>query len=103
MNRVLIAVKKMKGQIEQRLATGVTTTEKVVETHKALDMEFMEYCKFQELKSLAVANGKLSAEEGQTIYNYLGETVDTFNGQPVEVKAVLTQIFSELLKARMAA
>jgi hypothetical protein len=40
----------------------------------------------------------LSLDEAQTVYMYLGESVDTFNKQPLEVKIVLTQLFQELLK-----
>jgi len=99
MNRVAVAVDKMRVRIADRIANGITTQEAVDKTHKALDMAFDEYCKFQELKSLASIEGKLSVDEAQLIYNYLGNTPDHFNRQPVEVKAVLTQIFSELLGA----
>ena len=71
------------------------------ETRKALDMDVEEFCKFQDLKSLAVASGKLTLEEGQTVYGYLGNTPDVFNKQHVEVKAVLTGLFSELLQWRI--
>jgi len=104
MNRVVAAIARMKAQIEERIAKGIVTAAKVEETRKALDMDFVEYAKLQELKSLAVASGKLSLDEGMTIYNYLGEAgPDKFNGQPVEVKAVLTQMLKELLVARLKA
>jgi len=104
MNRVVAAIARMKAQIEERIAKGIVTAAKVEETRKALDMDFVEYAKLQELKSLAVASGKLSLDEGMTIYNYLGEAgPDKFNGQPVEVKAVLTKILKELLVARLKA
>jgi hypothetical protein len=66
-------------------------------------MELGEYAKFQELKSHAFAMGKLTQEEAQTIYGLLGETPAHFNRQSIEVKVVLTQIFKELLGARIAA
>jgi len=97
MNRVTAAYKKMEDQIQQRLADGVTTEQAVAETSENLNMSIGEYCRFQEAKSHAVASGKLSTDEGMTIYNSLGESVETFNGQPVHVKAVLTKIFMELL------
>jgi len=99
MNRVAAAYQKMEEQIQKRIADGVTTEQAVAKTNESLNMSINEYCKFQEAKSLAVASGKLSADEGMTIYNSLGESVETFNGQPVHVKAVLTKIFSELLTA----
>jgi hypothetical protein len=104
MNRVAVGIAKMKAQIEERIAKGIVTAAKVEETRKALDMEWDEYTSFQNLKSIAVASGKLSLDEGMTIYNYLGESgPEVFNGQPVEVKATLTQIFRELLQARIKA
>jgi len=103
MNRIAAAIAKKKADIEQRVASGIVTAEKVEETRKKLDMAFDEYVRFQEIKSLAVAEGKLTLEEGQTVYGYLGSTPDDFNKQPVEVKAVLTHLFSELLGLRLKA
>ena len=97
MNRILVAVGRMKKQIESRIANGLTTAEAVEKTHKNLDISFEEYCKFQELKSIATVNGILTMDEAQTVYRYLGVMPETFNKQPVEVKAVLTQLFSELI------
>jgi len=102
MNRVSTAIAKMKTQIAAKVAAGLSQ-EKVDATHKALDMELDEYCRFQEMKSAAVMDKKLTLEEAQLIYKYLGETPEHFNQQPVEVKAVLTQIFKELLASRIAA
>jgi hypothetical protein len=93
---------KMEKQIADRIANGLTTPKQVEKTNRALDMEFEEYCKFQEYKSLAVADGTLTLEEGQSIYHALGNTPDHFNGQPVHVKAVLTKLFQELLSKRLA-
>ena len=102
-NRIIAAFDRMEKQIADRIAAGLTTAAKVAETSKALDMGIEEYCMFQELKSLAFANGKLAHEEAQTIYACLGETdPDTFNAQPVHIKAVLTGILKELLAAKIA-
>lgn len=68
----------------------------------SLDMAFDEYATFQELKSIAAASGKLSPAEAQTIYGYLGETLEHFNGQPPAVKVILTKICTELLSAKIA-
>jgi len=104
MNRVVEAIARMKAQVEERIAKGIVTAARVEEARKTLDMDFVEYAKLQELKSLAVASGKLSLDEGMTIYNYLGEAgPDKFNGQPVEVKTVLTKILKELVARLKAA
>ena len=92
----------MKAQIAKRLARGLVTKAKLTALGKTLNMDITEYCRFQELKSLAVTSGSLSQDEGQTVYALLGETTETFNGQPVHVKAVLTSVFQELLFARIA-
>ncbi len=64
-------------------------------------MDLAEYAKFQNLKSLAVAQGLLTPEEAQSVYLCLGESVQTFNDQPVHVKSVLTSLFAELLTAQI--
>lgn len=46
MNRILAAVAKMEKQIAERIANGITTAAKVKKTHKNLDMELGEYCRF---------------------------------------------------------
>lgn len=102
MNRVTAAIEKTKARLEKRLASGETTPEQVQDLHKKLDMEPGEYCRFQDLKSLAYMDGRLTLEESQTIYSLLGETPDHFNRQSVEAKSVLTMIFGELLERAAA-
>lgn len=102
MNRVTAAIQRTKARLEQRLASGETTPEQAKDLHKRLDMDAGEYCRFQELKSLAMLEGRLSLDEAQTIYGFLGETTEHFNEQPVEVKSVLTMIFGELLERAAA-
>jgi hypothetical protein len=97
-NRITAAFARMEAQIADRIAKGLTTQDKVDELHKKLDMDIAEHAKFQEVKSLAVVNGKLTTEEGQTVYLALGNTVSVFNKQPIHVKSVLTSLFGELLK-----
>jgi len=74
---------------------------KLAELNRKLDMKLDEYALFQELKSLAVADGTLSADEGMTVYGYLGEAVSVFNGQELAVKCVLTKLFQELMTKRI--
>jgi hypothetical protein len=100
-NRITAAFARMEGQIANRIANGLTTAEKVRDVHKTLDMDLPEYVRFQTLKTLAVAQGLLTPEEGQSIYLCLGESVQTFNDQPIYVKTVLTTFFAELLRAQI--
>lgn len=95
-NRVSVMIDQYEKNIAQRLATGKVMQEQVDQLHRTLDMELSEYCRFHQLKSIA-AGDKLTLEEAQTIYLHLGTTVETFNAQPVAVKAVLTKVFEELL------
>jgi hypothetical protein len=101
MNRVSKSVTKMKAQIDKRIADGLTTAERVEDSRVPLDMDLDEYIRFHELKSLAVTQGKLTADEGQYIYRMLGETPASFNRQSIEVKAVFTSLFKELLGAQI--
>lgn len=102
MNRITAAVSRMEKQITERISKGLTTQEKVDALYATLDMDILEHARFQEHKSLAYAEGKLNLDEAQSLYNYLGNTVNVFNAQPIAVKSVLTSLFGELLKVRMA-
>ena len=103
MNRILNSVNRMRDQIAERIAQGVTTKQKVEATRKALDMDVEEFCMFQELKSTNFLQGVLTLDEAQTVYNLLGGTISHFNGQEVAVKVVLTQMFRELLERKCLA
>jgi hypothetical protein len=98
MNRINIAIEKTRERLQSNLEDGSLTTEKANQTHKALDFDWQEYTRFQELKSHAVSMGKITTEEGMTIYNYLGEAgPEKVNNQPLEVKIVLTQLLAKFL------
>jgi len=100
MNRVTAAIQNAKTRIAERLEAGIITEDRVAELDKSLNMELGEFCRFQELKSLAHMEGRLTIDEAQSVYSLLGQTPDHFNRQPVEVKSVLTQIFGELLQKK---
>ncbi len=100
-NRITAAVEVQERNIKVRLADGRTTQDSLDRLHEALDAELTEYFKFQELKSLAVSEQILTLDEGMTVYAYLGESPETFNRQPLAVKVTLTELFRELLGARV--
>jgi len=102
-NRVAYGIARMKAQIENRILEGLTTKEAVAEASVALNINFEEYCVFQNLKSEACASGKLTTDEGMTIYACLGSGPASFNKQTVEVKTILTKLLSELLKSKCVA
>lgn len=62
-----------------------------------LDMEFEEFARFHELKSVACASGILTMQEGMTVYNIMGELPSVFNNRRYAEKAALTKLFSELI------
>jgi len=94
MNRILLAIQRANNAI----ANKNLSPERLADLSKKLDMALDEYCRFQTLKSLASQDGRLTLDEAQTIYGFLGNTVEHFNQQPVAVKWVLTEAFASLLK-----
>ncbi len=101
MNRIINAIATQEANIETRLADGRTTQDNLDKLHGELDAELLEFFKFQELKSLAVSEQILTLDEGMTVYRYLGESPETFNGQRLAVKVTLTELFRELMGARV--
>lgn len=97
-NRVAIGIAKTKKQIAERLTSGAIDQSIVDNLNKTLDMQLDEYVKFQELKSIASITGKLTLEEANLVYDYLGNTPEHFNKQDVAVKSILTKIYTELLE-----
>ena len=95
MNRITNAVARMETQIAGKNLPAET----LAKSHKSLDMDLEEYCKFQEMKSVAFLESKLTLDEAQSVYAMLGNTPEQFNSQSLAVKAVLTKLFSELLGA----
>ena len=96
-NRITDGIAKAKETIEARIAQGFTTKEKVEALGKELDMDMGMYCDFQNRKSIASMDGRLSLEEAQSIYALIGETPCKFNSLPTHAKVVLTQVYSSLL------
>jgi hypothetical protein len=99
MNRIANAIAAQKINIDSRLDDGRTTHDALTALDTQLDMCLEEFMRFQELKSLAVVDETITVEEGQLVYGYLGESPERFNRQPLEVKVVLTSMFTELLTA----
>lgn len=95
-NRISAAIAKCDEQIKARLASGAISEAQVERARMELDFALPEYVAFQNLKSLAATDGKLSLDEAQMVYRYLGETPDTFNNQPIAIKRVLSEVFTML-------
>jgi len=96
-NRIKQAIIEKAIELKAKLESGELTQEEIDKSHKGLDMRLDEYCMFQNLKSESWLNKILNLNEANYIYGLLGETPDTFNSQPIQVKVVLTQLYNELL------
>lgn len=97
MSIIAKAIADQKKNIDARLDDGRTTPEAMTALDKQLDMCLEEYMRFQDLKSIAVLHEILSLDEGNLVYDYLGNSPDRFNRQPLEVKVILTNLFTELM------
>lgn len=97
MNRVLESVEFTRNTVASSLEKGSVTQEQIEKAKGKLDMAVDEHSRYHELKNIAMLNGTLSLEEAQTVYAYLGPSVNTFNDQPFEVKMALTKLFAQLL------
>lgn len=97
MNRVLESVEFVRGTVNSNLDNGSVTNEQIQSASSKLDMTVEEHARYQNLKNIAMLNGILNLDEAQTVYAYLGTSVDTFNEQPFEVKMALTKLFAQLL------
>lgn len=95
-NRISEAVAQTKKVLDAQQTAGKLTPAKVEEMSNGLNLDFEQYCLFQELKS-AYMGIVLKLPEAQAIYEYLGNTPKQFNAQPLEVKLVLSKIFLGLL------
>lgn len=101
MNRIKERFDVYRDAIEASLADGKTTQKKIDKAHSDLDLGVKEYVRFQELKTLAVADRTLSVEEGMTVYFRLGESPEFFNKQPLFMKLVLSELLQELLEKQV--
>jgi hypothetical protein len=97
MNKITSAIAKAQQSLEIIVKEGKKTQEELDKMSVTFNLPLDEYVRFQELKSLASVTNIITLDEAQTIYEYLGESPDTFNSQPLAVKLVLTKLFSELL------
>ena len=64
---------------------------------ETLNLSVGEHALFQEKKSLAQQDGRLSLDDAMIVYTLLGHSPGVFNAQPVAAKMVLTSLFMKLL------
>lgn len=93
-NRVADAIAKTKIALEH------IPQEKYDEMGETMLFSTEEVMALQNQKSLAVAEGKLTVDEGNTVYSALGGEMalpEHINEQPLEVRVVLTRLLAELM------
>ena len=97
MNRIEASIQVM----EEKLA-AIQNGPTKEEMEKALNItDFKEYESLQTLKSIASVEGILTLEEAESVYNYLGNTMEYFNKQSIAVKLILTKLHQELMAKKM--
>lgn len=99
-NRVNEGIARAKELFSSKLQSGEWTQEKIDTLGKDMDMDMEMYCDFQNRKSIAATDGKLTLEEAQTIYSLIGTVPSKFNNLPAHTKVVLTQVYATLLPKR---
>jgi hypothetical protein len=101
-NRIVDAIDARDKLVHRKLDTGAVTQERLDALHGSLDMALDEWVICQDRKSLAVAGGTLTVDEGMTIYRILGSGPDDFNACTLAQKVVVTQLLAELLERAVA-
>ena len=97
MNRIEASIKEMQKTLDS-IKNGPTKEE----MEKTLNItDFKEYESLQTLKSIASVEGILTLEEAESVYNYLGNTMEHFNKQSIAVKLILTKLHQELMAKKM--
>ena len=100
--RKLHLLKTQEDQLVNERGNRQITCQELDDLNRTLDFSMEEYVKFQELKSLAVANGSITLEDGMYIYGILGEAGPmAFNESPIAVKVVFTELFTRWMRERL--
>ena len=92
----------MKNRIKEKIAL----TEKGLENNPegaarlgaVCTFDAKEHSTLQNLKSLALMEGRLTPDEAQSIYALAGETPSVLNGQSIAARIVLTSYLGQLLQ-----
>jgi len=90
-NRIIKAVTRIKTALENASPDGIAKCE------EAMTIDDIELAHYQQQKSLAVASGALSIDEGMYMYKQMGESASVFNGRPLAVRVAIIQTMGELL------
>jgi hypothetical protein len=71
-------------------------SESLAKFNTSLDITFDEQFQWQEWKSQAQLRELITLPEAQFLYSHIGQSPETFNTQPVAIKAFITKVIGEL-------
>ena len=101
-NRIVAAIDAMDKRLAVRLDSAAdieSERAKQALMNQKMNIEFDEYCVFQDKKSQAQAAGILTCDEAMTIYRILGGGPEDFNKATLAQKVIVNQIVAELMRA----
>jgi hypothetical protein len=102
-NKIQKLVQQVQKTLDEKLAEEMLTQEQIDKASLNLNINVLELCKFQELKSLAYTQGVLNLDEANYVYNLLGNSPTTFNSRTLAEKTIVTKLMQELLAPRVSA
>ena len=97
MNRIIFAIKRLESRLESLSEEQIKKCETVID-----NVSFEEFNLYQDTQALAHANGLISYEEAQTLYNIFGGSFpdpDKFKKLPLSEKIISVQFVTGLCKA----
>ena len=98
MNKIQEIFKLVRDELESAVANGDMTQEALDDLNPKMDMNLNDHSEFQQRKSLAVADGSLSVEDGMVLYQTLGGSSKHFNKKDTHIKIAVLKIVSLLGK-----
>ena len=97
MNRITAAIARAQDKVDAAIKAGKDLSK----AEEAATLTFDEHFRFQNLKTDSWLQGKLTQDEAQTLYGFLGNSPQYANDQPLAVRIILTQTFMELLAMKI--
>ena len=85
--------------VKAKIALDQMPVENQAKVSEATKIENLdEWIGYRVVQSLAVAEGRLCLEAAMELHNWLGNSVEDFNNQPVEVRMIAFMTFRELIQ-----
>ena len=98
MNKITTTIEGAQSHLDATLDSGENTPEKLATLSETLNLTVEEHSHFQNLKSIAQMDERLTVDEAMTVYRLLGNTHTVFNKRTVAAKIVLMVLFRDLAK-----